>query len=152
MSVVLAIDPGSTLSASSHTGIVLLSGVTLLDSWQVGGGVTGFREWYHRFGTYTGSGYVPFDVVVCEQFVDRQVMGADRSPLLIEGAVRFLWPDVVLQPASGYKQAIPDDILKHFDLWSFTGKDHHDDRRAAARHALRYLKNAKDPDVLAAFR
>lgn len=165
--IVLAIDPGSSKAQVSHTGIVLLSGTKLLDSWAVPNGVDGFRTWmkrHHSFATghnmATGGvfdlddyqGYWQLDHIVCEQFVDRQVRGADRTPMLVEGAVRFLWPDVVLQSASGYKTAVPDDVLKALDLWKFPGKDHHDDRRAAARHAIRFLKNRHDPDVLAAFR
>lgn len=158
--IVLAIDPGSSKAQVSHTGIVFMNGTKLMDSWAVPHGIDGFREWYKASGFYVhhdtpGICYPAVHepmTVVCEQFVDRQVRGADRTPMLVEGAVRFLWPDVVLQSASGYKTAVPDDVLKALDLWKFPGKDHHDDRRAAARHAIRFLKNRHDPDVLAAFR
>ena len=155
--IVLAIDPGSSQAQVSHTGIVLLSGTTLLDSWAVDGGVTGFRKWYERFASPTqifrGEGWTKFDAVVCEQFVDRQVMGADRSPLKIEGVVQFLWPDVVLQPTSGYKSQMPDEIMEKlgFSSKSFGG-DHHKDRWAALRHGLLYMKRQLVPEVLAAFR
>ena len=159
--IILAIDPGSSRAQVSHTGIVLLSGTTLLDSWAVDSGVTGFSAWArHHVSLRGGPPYgvrnsqdkwVDVDVVVCEQFVDRQVMGADRSPLKIEGVVQFLWPDVVLQPASGYIQAVPDEILKKLNLWDF-GRDHHQDRRSAARHAIRFQKNQLVPEVLTAFR
>lgn len=156
--IVLSIDPGSSNPKTevSHTGIVLLDGTTLVDSWAIPNGIDGFREWgsHHIDGdsvlTDAGS-WVWVDFVVCEQFVDRQVMGADRSPLLIEGAVRFLWPDVVLSPPGGYKTAVPDYVLKKLGLWDFGAKDHHADRVSAARHAIRYLKNMHDPDVITAF-
>lgn len=158
--IVLAIDPGSSRSEKSVTGIVFMNGTQLWDSWAVLGGINGFREWYKGSGFYAhhdtpGICYPAVHepmTVVCEQFVDRQVRGADRSPMLVEGAVRFLWPNVVLQSASGYKSAVPDDVLKALNLWTFPGKDHHDDRRAAARHAIRFLKNRHDPEVLAHFR
>ena len=159
--IVLSLDPGSSRAAVSHTGIVLLDGTTLIDSWAVDSGVDGFRRWCSNKADFmlqnqsavysnTEKEFYDLDVVVCEQFVDRQVMGADRSPLLIEGAVRFLWPDVVLSPPGGYKEAVPDYVLKKLGLWDF-GRDHHADRRSAARHAVRYMKNQLVPEVLAAF-
>lgn len=162
MTTILAIDPGSNNARTSHTGIVLLDGTTLIDSWAVGSGVDGFRAWssrcnVSRFDTgavYSDARgkYFAVDVVVCEQFVDRNIMGSDRSPLLIEGAVRFLWPRVVLSPPSGYKNAVPDEILQRLGLWDFPGRDHHNDRRSAARHAVRYLKNSYDPGVMDVFK
>lgn len=162
--IVLSIDPGSTRSDVSTTGIVLLDGVRLIDSWAVPDGINGFRGWgadnvyYDTLHHIAGVGplidgsVTQTDAVVCEQFVDRQVMGADRSPLLVEGAVRFLWPGVVLSPPSGKNTAVPDAILKKLGLWDFGTADHHNDRREAARHAIRYLKNQHEPDVLNAFR
>lgn len=160
--IVLAIDPGSTKAKVSHTGIVFMNGTQLWDSWAVPDGINGFREWYK------GSGFYPHHdtpgicypavhepmTVVCEQFVDRQVRGADRSPMLVEGAVRFLWPNVVLQSASGYKTQMPDEQMEKlmgFNAKSFGG-DHHADRWAALRHGLLYLKRRHDPTVLEAFR
>ena len=164
MTVVLSIDPGSSNAKVSHTGIVLLDGTMLIDSWAVAGGLAGFRGWCSNNADFmlqnqsavysnTEKEFYDLDVVVCEQFVDRQVRGADRSPLLVEGAVRFLWPDVVLQPASGYKQGMPDSIMEElgFNSKSFGG-DHHADRWAALRHGLLYLKRQLDPGVLEAFR
>ena len=161
--IVLAIDPGSSQAQVSHTGIVLLSGTTLLDSWAVDRGVTGFSAWArHQVSLRGGPPYgvrnsqdkwEDVDAVVCEKFVDRQVMGADRSPLLVEGVVRFLWPDVVLQPASGYKSQMPDEVMEKlgFSSKSFGG-DHHKDRWSALRHGLLYMKRQLVPEVLAAFR
>lgn len=161
--IVLAIDPGSSRAQVSHTGIVLLSGTTLWDSWAVDSGVAGFGAWArHHVSLRGGPPYgvrnsqdkwVDVDAVVCEQFVDRQVMGADRSPLLVEGVVRFLWPEVVLQPASGYKSQMPDEIMEKlgFSSKSFGG-DHHKDRWSALRHGLLYLKRQYIPGILEAFR
>lgn len=158
MRTVLSIDPSGV--PNGQTGIVLLgyddeTRAFLIGSWAVTGGVNGFRSWLNEFlPSYPHRQLTPWngwhdlsvDTVVVEQFIDRQIRGADRSPLLVEGIVRFLWPDAVLSPASGYKQAVPDDVLKRLGLW-FTG-DHHADRNSAARHAVRWLKNQKHVPTL----
>lgn len=138
----LSIDPGSSKAATSHTGIVLLevpnsAQPTLVASWAVPSGLMGFREWYFAEQPQP-------DLVVCEEFVNRNIRGADISPLLIEGAARFLWPPVVLQPAAGKNAAVPDDALTRlgFTKQSFGG-DHHQDRWEALRHAVWYLKKRK---------
>lgn len=131
---VLGIDPGGV---GGHTGIVLLDSdtLTLADSWAVSGELDGFLEWYDT----TGQHLQP-DAVICEHFINRNIKGADLTPCFIEGAVRALWRDVVLQPASGKNSAIPDEALKRFGLYAFPG-DHHHDRREAVRHVLWYLKS-----------
>ena len=96
--------------------------------------ITGFRTWYYEFLAQQNNE----DIVVCEQWVDRNIRGADRSPLLIEGAVRFLWPEVVLQPASGKNTAVSDQALKNLGVYTVGG--HHHDIREATRHAVLYCK------------
>ena len=156
----LAIDPGSTRSDKSTTGIVYLEGLELKDSWSVPNGISGFRDWANLclgvdfpYDVWLYDSWFFNSTVVCETFVDRQVRGADRSPMLIEGAVRFLWPDAVLQSAAGYKTQMPDEAMNAlgFTKSTFPG-DHHADRWAALRHALLYLRRQKDPTVLAALR
>lgn len=157
MKTVLSIDPSG--DPRGETGIVLLgydddTPAHVLGSWAIPGGIGGFRDWHRNqfpqwthFPTicvYPGDFFV--NTVVCEQFVDRQIMGAERSALLVEGVVRWLWPNVVLSPASGYKQAVSDDVLKRLDLW-WTG-DHHADRNSAARHGVRYIKNQQHVPTL----
>lgn len=146
----LSIDPSG--DPRGHTGIVLLSydqdtPATLVDSWAIPGGVPAFTAWYNVNTKYGLAGH-PRTVWVVEHFVDRQIAGADRSAMLVEGAIRFVRPDVVLSPASGYKTAVPDSVLRRLGLW-FTG-DHHADRNSAARHAIRYLKNQKHIPTLKA--
>lgn len=141
--LLLSLDPGSSRHATSHTGAVLFSvprdePAFVDSSWAVRGGLDGFREWVEESDLLEWA-----DSVIVEQFVDRQIAGADRTPMLIEGAVRFLRPDAILSPPSGYKQAVPDRVLKQFDCW-FEG-DHHNDRRSAARHALRWLRSNHMP-------
>lgn len=140
----LGIDPGGV---GGHTGVVLLDdSLTLKDSWAVPGELEGFLEWYDRTGVhlYTGT-------VICEHFVNRNIKGADLTPCFIEGAVRALWRNAVLQPASGKNTAVPDDVLRRLGLYDFPG-DHHHDRREAARHVVWYLKARYHKPTLEAFR
>lgn len=138
MTSILGIDPGGT---GGHTGAVLLHYLyndppSLIDSWAIPGDMDSFREWWDC--DVLGYG---FDIVVCEKFVNRNIAGADLTPLLFEGAVRFLVPDVVLQPASGKNTAVPDTSMNNlgFSKKEFAG-DHHADRWEATRHVLWYLK------------
>ena len=135
MTTILSIDPGGL--GTGETGIALgvftpTEPYHLLDTWAVPDNITGFRAWYYER-------WHDADVVVCEQWVDRNIRGADRSPLLIEGAVRFLWPEVVLQPASGKNTAVSDQALKNLGVYTVGG--HHHDIREATRHAVLYLKH-----------
>ena len=134
MTRLLAIDPGG--KGAGETGIVLLEysaahPATLVYSWAQPGGLDGWLVWYDELR-------VVADVVVCEHFVNRNVPGADLTPCFIEGSVRTLYRDAVLQGASGKNTAVSDDVLKRLGLW-FTG-DHHHDRNEAARHGIWYLK------------
>lgn len=144
MDYFLGVDPGGV---GGHTGVVLLNDdLTLEASWAVPGELEGFLEWYDTIGT----SLTP-EVVICEHFVNRNIKGADLTPCFIEGAVRALWRDVVLQPASGKNTAVPDHVLKRLGLYAFPG-DHHHDRREAARHIVWYLKSRYHQSVLEAFR
>lgn len=143
MKHVLGIDPGG-----KTTGVVLLAvpedePAYLVDSWGIEGTVEHFVAWFNTYG-------FPVEdlTVVCEQFVNRGVHGADLSPLRIEGAVELLCLQmglqVVLQPASGKDTAVPDAALKRLGITkkSFSG-DFHDDRFQAAKHAVWYLKRMR---------
>lgn len=142
---VLAIDPGG--SGNGETGVVWLAlhddaPPHVFGSWAVPNGLEGFREWatssVGHFPLHTGA-----DTVVCETFVNRNIPGADLTPVLIEGAVRYLRPDTVLQPAAGKNTAVPDEVLKRLGLYDLGTGDHHQDRREAARHAVWFLKKNK---------
>ena len=137
----LAIDPAAETSVSD-TGWALLyydedAPATLLDSGVVHGGFTGFCGW----------ALPESDVTVCEHYVVFNRAG-DPTPLLVEGVVRYLRPDVVLQPSSGYKTAVSDTVLKNLGLWSTKG--HHADERSALRHGLWYLKRMRHTPTLKA--
>lgn len=138
MPLILGIDPGGT---GGHTGAVLVEytgGTTpdLLTSWAVAGDMDSFRQWWNYDVRRWG-----FDLVVCEMFVNRNKPGADLTPMLFEGAVRYLVPDVVLQPAAGKNTAVPDRALVNlgFSKDAFKG-DHHGDRWEALRHVIWYIR------------
>lgn len=147
---VLSIDPGGK---GGDTGIVLL-GYTpetrpvLVDSWAVKDELRGFRDWYDWF---IGEAYGPeyAHTVIVERFVHFKAVQIETTPILIEGAVRFIWPNAVLSPASGKNTAVPDEAMKRLGL--YIAGDHHRDRNEACRHALRWLKNQKHVPTLKAF-
>jgi len=141
MARLLAIDPGGK---GGDTGIVLLdytddTPALLVDSWAVEDDLKGFRKWFGDNGDVLMD---PDTTVVCEEYVQRNVMGADLTPLLIEGAIRFMRADTVLQPASGKNTAVPDRAMwaAGFNRGMFPG-DHHSDRWESLRHGLVYLKH-----------
>lgn len=141
MTLLLSIDPAAE-RAVSDTGWVLLryddnTPATFVDGGVVHGGFEGFRTW-----TLPAS-----DVTVCEKYVKFRAEG-DPTPLLIEGVVRYLRPDVHLQPASGKNTAVSNDVLRRLGLYSTTG--HHLDQREAARHGVWYLKKARHVPTLRA--
>lgn len=142
----LAIDPGG--SGKGETGIVLLEysstePARMVDSWAVPGGLEGFSEWVDREKYLREA-----DIVVCESFVNWGVPGADLTPILIEGVVRFVRRDTVLQGASGKNTAVPDSALENLGLLQVGRGDHHRDRTEAARHGIWFLKmNRHTPTV-----
>jgi len=142
MEGLLAIDPGG--SGKGETGIVLFefddaTPATVVRSWAIINGLEGFLLWLDDM--YESD--LAFNHVVCETFVNRNVPGADLTPVLIEGSVRTVFPTeiITLQPASVKNSMVSDDVLKKMGVW-FTG-DHHHDRTEAARHGLIWFKNRK---------
>lgn len=149
MTTLLSIDPGG--AGTGHTGIVRLwytptEAPLLLESWAVPDGLDGWLAWHDEYRLEDH--WIDLEVV-CEHFVNRNVPGADLTPCFIEGSVRTVYRDVILQPAAGKNTAVPDTVLKRLGLYSFPG-DHHHDRREAARHALWYLKKQKHIPTLKA--
>ena len=137
----LCIDPGGK---GGDTGIVMIEygdnmPARAFFSRVVSNGFEGFID----DRTFSFAGYHP-DHVVCETFVNRNIPGADLTPILIEGAVRWIFSypgKLTLSPAAGKNSMVTDEVLKKMDMW-FPG-DHHHDRREAARHGLIWLKNVK---------
>lgn len=143
MSRILSIDPGGK---GGDTGIVLIEyddtqPATLVDSWAVHDGFDGFCQWWFD---YTSGNDLHVDYHIVETFVNYGRPGADLSPLLIEGVVRYTYPDVILSPASGKNTKMPDRAMTNlgFQRKAFGG-DHHADRWEALRHALVWLKSQK---------
>lgn len=154
MNTILSIDPSG--SQNGHTGISLLEytdtdPVREITSWAITGGIAGFRDWYDTYtysiwvdptgewldGWLDGSA-VQVDTVVVEQFINRNIRGADISPLGMQYIVQWLWPDAVLSPAGGKNTAVSDAVLKKFDLYA--DGSHHHDVREARRHGVWWLK------------
>ena len=149
---ILSIDPGGK---GGDTGIVLLCYTSefrpsCIESWAVPNGLGGFTDWYYtdwlpRHDAFNGT-------VVVEQFVHFKSVQIETTPILIEGAVRFIWPNAVLSPASGKDTQMPDAVMGNLGFCKATFKgDHHGDRWSALKHALRWLKNQKHIPTLRAF-
>jgi hypothetical protein len=129
------------------------SPVTAVDSWAIPGGFDGFAQAVQPVGPHSAIYYHLTEsptFVVCEKFVNRNIPGADISPLLIEGVIRYLVPPafLTLQPASGKNTAVSDDVLARLGLY-FVG-DHHRDRTEAARHLVWNLKTKRHLPTLRA--
>lgn len=138
---ILGLDPGGV---GGDTGLVLTliepdQTPTLVSHRVVEGGYDGFID---ALGTDASlmDLLMEADVLIVEHFVNRNIPGADLTPVLIEGVVRYLRPDAVLSQAAGKNTAVSDEALKNLGLY-FPG-DHHRDRTEAARHLVRWLKNA----------
>lgn len=164
MQHILSIDPSGDIRGD--TGISLIGyddntpahGVA---SWAIPGGIEAFRTWLDnltdQFGDYVYIGptgewaddwlprllgeAVRIDIVIVEQFINRQIKGADISPLGMQYIVQWVWPNAVLSPASGKNTAVPDSVLKALGLYD--DKSHHHDVREASRHAVWWLKKQK---------
>ena len=145
MTTILSLDPSAERTISD-TGYCYgefddNKPFRLLDSGVVRGGFNGFVSRLNETQDGLDTLYnriLSADIVVCEQFISWEPR-ADSTPRLIEGVVRYLRPDAVLQPSSGYKTAVSDDVLKQLGLWTTEG--HHADSRSATRHLIMYLKN-----------
>ena len=160
---ILAFDPAAETEVS-HTGFAVIE-VTDEDlppvvdqSGTIPGGYQGFMDWAHacadyervwlpgkedQFGTMYNDAFP--DTVVCEKFVKYR-LAADPSPLLIEGVIRYLWPNVQLQ-RSNEKAIITDELLRKHGFWSSEG--HHKDANAAIAHGLAYLVKSRHKGTLA---
>lgn len=131
---ILAIDPSSNFYKSSTTGIVLLDNATKVNHWRVAYGVDNFKKWYEEVGKN-----LDYDVVVIEKFTSRENDRArDNTPVQTIEAILSCYPEAQLIGNSGYKQTVPDALLKKLDLWKFSDKTHHNDLRASARIGLHW--------------
>ena len=144
MKRILAFDPAAERS-NSDTGYAILeyqddTPAQVVESGVIHGGFEGFTRWVNRNLSELAPNYV-----VCEHYVPYNKV-ADPSPLLIEGVIRYLWPDTALQPSTGKNSLVPNDKLKEWGLWKSAG--HHADEREAIRHAFVYLVNQRHRPTL----
>lgn len=144
MTLILSLDPACERNVSD-TGWCLAevepdSPAQRINGGVIHGGFDGFVRELYDCKEFPDALQAQADVVICEQFVSWEPK-ADSTPRLIEGIVRYLRPDAVLQPSSGYKTAVPDEVLKRLGFWTTNG--HHADERSAARHLIMYLKHDK---------
>lgn len=152
MTTILSLDPGAERTVSD-TGYCYgefedNKPFRLLDSGVVHGGFNGFVRSAKSFGKLEPYIFTA-DIVVCEQFISWEPR-ADSTPRLIEGVVRYLRPDAVLQPASGKNTLVPNKFLRAQGYWGTkgTGAGHHRDRVEAIRHAYFYLaRNSHIPTL-----
>ena len=134
MTTLLAFDPAAERRVSD-TGWAWgyfddTTPFTLQGGGVIHGGFEGFCQWVREHK------YPVVDTTIVEHFImfNRK---ADPTPLLVEGVIRFRWPDTVLQPSTGKNTLVSDDELKAYGLWDTIG--HHRDFVEASRHALVYL-------------
>lgn len=131
---VIGLDPGET------TGVAIvrvdtqdskkLPEVIYLD--QVPDGHYGFYDYFAPF--YIGENAQ----VVSEWWVEHNVKGANREPLVIQGVEHALWDDRnVAQQAPDMKQLVSDEWLEEQGVWT-PGKRHQMD---ALIHAIVFLRN-----------
>lgn len=158
MTTILAIDPAAETPTSDTGWALALFSETepfeLLNSGVIHGGFEGFCRIHNELLEIrllmSEVGLDP-DRVVVENYIPYNSLG-DSSPRLIEGVVRFLRPDAVLQPSSvlSEKGLVPDSLLKAMGLWSTLG--HHNDEVSAIKHALHYVLASRHKPTLKAIR
>ena len=144
MTRILAIDPSAERDISS-TGFAILDytaqgAAKVVASGAIPGGFEGFIHSIDRLQAFQP------DKVVCEHYVAYN-RAADPTPLLVEGVVRYLWPDTTLQPSTGKNTLVPNDKLKEWGYWD-SHAGHHADEREAIRHAFVYLVNQRHRPTL----
>lgn len=90
----------------------------------------------------------PDVLAICERFIPRKgAANIDCTPLLIEGAIRVLFRDVILQREQE-RLIITDEHLKKLGWYDTLKGGNHHDAKEAARHVLAYLiKNGHKPTL-----
>lgn len=143
MSTFYAIDPGSV-----RTGVAMFAfddeTVELLSYNEVYGGLEGMLEYLDL--------KVPTFVThfVVEDYIVHRTAG-DPNGLRVIGAIE-MWAyqhgrkPVILQPPSGRKKMVPDNLLKRLG-WYLEGETLRN-AREAIRHGVWWLRNQKHPHVL----
>ena len=151
MRTILAFDPAAE-RAISDTGYAVLrytdtAEAEVVASGVIHGGFDGFSRAVRKPEFTVGALTYQPDVVVCEKFVKYRAV-ADPTPLLVEGVIRHIWPEAVLQRANE-KEIASKTRLKKLGVWSSEG--HHADAGSAVQHAYAYLLRQRHEPTIRLF-
>lgn len=155
MTTILAIDPCAEREVSC-TGWAFgeyepQTPFRLLDSGVIEGGFPGLAEEVKDPYSDNPLHYILLDeadLVLVEHYVPYNKAG-DPTPLLAEGVVRCVRPDVVLQPSSAL--ALVSEVQAKALYPEIRAQGHHADNLSALRHLLAYLVKNRHKPTLRAF-
>ena len=150
MATLLAFDPAAETHVSDTGWAVVQyesnSPPELVASGVIHGGFQGFLDVLKEDNFWFATGLMIGDnfQVICEQWVDYGGY-VDTSPRLIEGVIRYLWKDVVLQPSKALQMVTANDLKA---LGWYTTEGHHRDSASSLRHILYYLRSIRHKPTL----
>lgn len=150
MVTLLAFDPAAETHVSDTGWAVVQyeddSPPELVASGVIHGGFQGFLDVLKEDNFWFVTGLTIGDnfQVICEQWVDYGGY-VDTSPRLIEGVIRYLWQDVVLQPSKALQMVTANDLKA---LGWYTTEGHHRDSASSLRHILYYLRSIRHKPTL----
>ena len=153
MTTILAIDPCAEREVSC-TGWAFgeyepQTPFRLLGSGVIEGGFAGFAEEIQHNIKGLGTLLHNTNVALVEHYVPYNKSG-DVTPLLAEGVVRCVRPDVVLQPSSAL--ALVSEAQAKALCPEIRAQGHHRDNLSALRHILAYLAKSRHKPTLRALR
>ena len=153
MTTILAIDPCAEREVSC-TGWAFgeyepQTPFRLLGSSVIEGGFAGFAEEVQHNIKGLGTLLHNTNVALVEHYVPYNKSG-DVTPLLAEGVVRCVRPDVVLQPSSAL--ALVSEAQAKALCPEIRAQGHHRDNLSALRHILAYLAKSRHKPTLRALR
>ena len=153
MASILAIDPCAEREVSC-TGWAFgeyepQTPFRLLGSGVIEGGFAGFAEEVQHNIKGLGTLLHNTNVALVEHYVPYNKSG-DVTPLLAEGVVRCVRPDVVLQPSSAL--ALVSEAQAKALCPEIRAQGHHRDNLSALRHILAYLAKSRHKPTLRALR
>lgn len=152
MTTILAIDPCAEREVSC-TGWAFgeyepQTPFRLLGSGVIEGGFEGFVEEVQHRLVGLGALLQNADEALVEHYVPYN-KSSDVTPLLAEGVVRCVRPDVVLQPSSAL--ALVSEAQAKALYSEIRAQGHHRDNLSALRHLLAYLVQNRHKPTLRAF-
>ncbi len=149
MTTILAIDPCAEREVSC-TGWAFgeyepQTPFRLLGSGVIEGGFAGFAEEVQHNIKGLGTLLRNANVALVEHYVPYNKAG-DVTPLLAEGVVRCVRPDVVLQPSSAL--SLVSEVQAKALYPGIRAQGHHRDNLSALRHILAYLVRSRHKPTL----